>query len=1510
MTRYPLVLFALVLAALIAVPTITGAPPIQASPDAPGKDLLVTVDLYPSYDTYVNSLYPSATYCSDNRLHVANDSAPDYGPGLTTVYYERSYLGFSLASIPSNAIIDSATLYAYSAEYLGRVNYTVYCYRVTSSWTCPTWSGKPSAVAGTSASVPPTGWVSWSVTSLVSGWQGKTHNTSPNYGFELRSSESGSNYFYRYFHSSQGSNPPYLRIVYRIPTPTPTRTATRTPTRTFTPTRTATRTFTPTPRITWTPSNTPTRTLTPSNTPTRTNTPSRTPSPTATARPGVIVDKRQVNPSGQPVVVGTEITYDIIVHNSGLSALAVIRLVDAFDEICVAFVSASTPPDSVDVDHGLITWNDITGAGDLASGGEIVVTVTVRAISTACGPLTYNCANLDHVVDVQGLLLEPVRDCAPIEIVERPEIETHKIALDPVVCQGDVAEFMAAMANVGATQLGALELGDHYNTAHLASLNSEMLWGPDDGDLNTGTMWFAVGSGGPGWSITLPLYFRAKAPVDNTVDTFWAIADELPDTRQESSASLTILGEPGPCDNNLVINPGFEDGLAYWEIGAGSVVGLSGHSHTGAYATMLGILPEDPDALRIDVIRQLVTIPADSTSANLSFWYNVTAEDMNPHFNSFFVTLNRPDGTYLDWVFGPLVDSHGWQRAASDLTPYVGQTVYVTFVVINDGGGVGALRAWLDDVQVCNRVCGPPIELNPGDPGEGMCWLGGAGYNDYAPHGIPDFDQAPYADRDDPLLADGPVAALNALWWLDSRFEPGSTPPPAQSDGHALLSALGAWDDHDARDVAPWVDQLAVAAHTDGLGDSPGAWAGTRPGDLAAAVRERIEDAELGSRYAVALEQAPTFDLVRDHLGRSHGVVLLLGFWEHQPDGWRRLGGHWVTGAGMDCYGAPLLAISDPALDGAEIERPGEIMPTSGHISPHAESAHDDAAYLSHDIYRVWQQSQIEAGGRCGLLEYMLSGDAPATLVPELTPFLGANAPADWDDIEADGYELGAVRVSIEYLLAIAPLTGEAAQLDLVPATANLQVGQILDLDVVATSPVQPLTAFQAYINYDPTRFACVDETGADSDEFVVSGSLTVLQNHVDTAGGRADLALATGLGQPGLTGQVTLGRLRLRALATTGGADSVIEFNFGEPRFTGLFAGSNPALGGVGDCRATIGVPATLRGQVTLQGRPTPPSARQAISLTLELRDPATDVSLGVYGVSTGESGGFSLGGLSAGTYNLRVKGMHTLANRIAHVTLAAGDNSVNLGVLHEGDVDNDNDVDAADASLLNAAFGSAPGGDYWDPRADLNGDRVVDGADYGLLSASYGLAGDQVVGAALAAQADDRQKWLRELAKDRALDGSVALGFDPTELSGELGDILEVQLMLYAGDQPVDTVDVTVSYPSSSLRLVDAAGNAVAQAEAGDAFDIVLANAANGAEGTLHLAVTQPGGAITGAVNLATLRFKAVGPAPNGLLRFMMYEPRSDVWYRGESVLGSWPSASVHIAGEARVALPMVKK
>jgi Xaa-Pro aminopeptidase len=90
----------------------------------------------------------------------------------------------------------------------------------------------------------------------------------------------------------------------------------------------------------------------------------------------------------------------------------------------------------------------------------------------------------------------------------------------------------------------------------------------------------------------------------------------------------------------------------------------------------------------------------------------------------------------------------------------------------------------------------------------------------------------------------------------------------------------------------------------------------------------------------------------------------------------------------------------------------------------------------------------------------------------------------------------------------------------------------------------------------------------------------------------------------------------------------------------------------------------------------------------------------------------------------------MHTLANRWSNLVLAAGDNTVDLGTLLEGDADNDNDVDAADASLLNRAFGTVPGNANWDPRADLNEDDVVNATDMALLAASFGRSGDVEVG------------------------------------------------------------------------------------------------------------------------------------------------------------------------------------
>jgi hypothetical protein len=246
--------------------------------------LAATYDQEPYIDTYVDSAVPSTSYCNDGRLRVRY-SEDEFGYS----YYARSFLGFHLASIPSNATVSSARFYAYLESGGGRSTVTIALRRVVSSWNCPLyWNTKPKSTTYSSASVSTKpGWRSWDVTSLVQNyWLGRNFGTSPNYGFELRGPESGgsANHHWRNFYSKNAnSGHPHLVVEYGLPTATPTATRTRTPTRTLTRTRTLTPTPTRTPTRTATPTVTPTSTNTP--TATRTKTPTSTPTNTPTATP-------------------------------------------------------------------------------------------------------------------------------------------------------------------------------------------------------------------------------------------------------------------------------------------------------------------------------------------------------------------------------------------------------------------------------------------------------------------------------------------------------------------------------------------------------------------------------------------------------------------------------------------------------------------------------------------------------------------------------------------------------------------------------------------------------------------------------------------------------------------------------------------------------------------------------------------------------------------------------------------------------------------------------------------------------------------------------------------------------------------------------------------------------------------------------------------------------------------------------------------------------------------------
>jgi len=110
-------------------------------------------------------------------------------------------------------------------------------------------------------------------------------------------------------------------------------------------------------------------------------------------------------------------------------------------------------------------------------------------------------------------------------------------------------------------------------------------------------------------------------------------------------------------------------------------------------------------------------------------------------------------------------------------------------------------------------------------------------------------------------------------------------------------------------------------------------------------------------------------------------------------------------------------------------------------------------------------------------------------------------------------------------------------------------------------------------------------------------------------------------------------------------------------------------------------------------------------------------------YAVTTDTSGNFNITGLTPGTYNILVKGAHTLAN-LRSTTLVSGANAVSFGTLKEGDANSDNCVTIADFSILASGFFPA-----YEARADFNQDSYVNLADFALLRENFAVCGDIVV-------------------------------------------------------------------------------------------------------------------------------------------------------------------------------------
>jgi PKD repeat protein len=290
-----------------------------------------------------------------------------------------------------------------------------------------------------------------------------------------------------------------------------------------------------------------------------------------------------------------------------------------------------------------------------------------------------------------------------------------------------------------------------------------------------------------------------------------------------------------------------------------------------------------------------------------------------------------------------------------------------------------------------------------------------AGWMDYAPKGMPDIDQkqdAWFEAASDRWYYCGPVAAANSLWWFDSKFEPSPTPPPVINDGYPLLQSYNppAWDDHDPRNVQPFV--TALAAH---MGTT--AAAGTNLNGMATGIQDYINSKGLGGQYTVHKEPKPDFEWVQKEARRSEDVILLLGFWQPVPGtpNYIRIGGHYVTVAGIDSR-HNLVGFSDPYLDRAEAGLPGRVLPNP-HLPLHSaappDELHNDARFASHDVYNTMGTGT--PGGIWGPVSYAATCD-------DILNFAGQNE-GDFPN-STSGCNPGLpIFTEVEYAVAVSPIT-------------------------------------------------------------------------------------------------------------------------------------------------------------------------------------------------------------------------------------------------------------------------------------------------------------------------------------------------------------------------------------------------------------------------------------------------------------------------------------------------------
>jgi N-acetyl-anhydromuramyl-L-alanine amidase AmpD len=172
------------------------------------------------------------------------------------------------------------------------------------------------------------------------------------------------------------------------------------------------------------------------------------------------------------------------------------------------------------------------------------------------------------------------------------------------------------------------------------------------------------------------------------------------------SILLLHTGQLANAQTELISNGGFEsgnNGAWHWTASNGicPISNAGNLAHSGSWYDWQG-----GDLNLIDSVYQDVTIPANASSATLSFYYNINSQEGNTvAYDTFTVTIRNTSGTILATVgnWSNMNQDAGpgnpyYHRVTYNLLPYAGQTIRIHFSSSNNSTRVTNFR--VDDVSV------------------------------------------------------------------------------------------------------------------------------------------------------------------------------------------------------------------------------------------------------------------------------------------------------------------------------------------------------------------------------------------------------------------------------------------------------------------------------------------------------------------------------------------------------------------------------------------------------------------------------------------------------------------------------------------------------------------------------------------------------------------------------------------------------------------------------------------